>query len=61
MSFWAMAPSTPTIMVSPASTSSTVDGVSLREQQRLGADERVDADLGEQPGEHRDDRVRAVG
>ena len=58
-SSWAMAPSTPTTIVAPASTSSSVAGrVVVGEQQRLGADDGVHADLGEQAGEDRGHRRR---
>ena len=59
MSSCAMAPRTPTTIVAAASTSSSVAGrVSSGKKQELGADDRVDADLGEQAGEHRGDRRR---
>ena len=56
MSDWATAPRMPTSMVSSAANISSVVERAAGEQQRLGPDDRVHADLGEQAGEDRGHR-----
>ena len=58
MSVCATAPRMPISIVASAAHISTSSKRAAGEQQRLGADDRVDADLGEQAGEHRGDRRR---